>query len=384
MRVAGDWLNAPNTTALLSALGSPADTVLFVGGCVRNAVLGHRVADIDLATPMVPEEVMQRARDAGLWAIPTGLAHGTVTIVAGNARFEVTTFRKDIETDGRRAVVAFSTDIRDDAQRRDFSMNAIYAEPDGTIVDPLDGRFDLFARYVRFVGDPIDRIVEDYLRILRFFRIIAWYADARHGIDPAGLAACGALREGIGQIARERVGAEMRKLLSAPDPRAALAAMAASGVLNAVVPGAKAEPAQAVVALEKRLGVAPSWLRRLTAMGCDDPAEALKLPRAQNEALQAGKKALAKAERPAARAFRYGAEAARTAILIEATQGIDPPDDWQAQIARGAAATFPISGHDLVDKIGAGPALGKRLDAMRNDWIASDFALTREALLSGR
>ncbi|MEL6234954.1 MAG: CCA tRNA nucleotidyltransferase [Pseudomonadota bacterium] len=383
MRISGDWMVADTTSHVLAAIGAETDPVYFVGGCVRNAVLGQRVADIDLATPLVPEEVMRRARAAGLSAIPTGLSHGTVTVVADHARFEVTTFRKDIETDGRRAVVAFSTDIRDDAMRRDFTMNALYAEPDGTLIDPLDGRFDLFSRTVRFVGDPHDRIAEDYLRILRFFRIIAWYADPARGIDPAGLAACGALREGLGDIARERIGAEMRKLLAAPDPTAALTAMSEAGVLAQVLAAADAEAAISVIALEKRLRIAPSWLRRLTALGGQRPADAFKLPRAQAEALRAGRRALSHYEAPAARAFRHGAEAARTAILIEATRGMPLPDRWQDDVFRGAAATFPITGRDLTDKVAPGPALGARLEAMRNDWIASDFKLTRDALLSG-
>ena len=172
--------------------------------------------------------------------MPTGLAHGTVTVVAGGRPFEVTTFRRDVETFGRRAVVAFSTDLRDDAARRDFTMNALYVRPDGTVVDPLGGLPDLRAGRVRFVGDGAARIAEDYLRILRFFRFHAWYGDPAAGLDPDGLAACAALQDGLARLSRERVGAEVTKLLAAPDPAPAVGPMAAAGILARVLPGADA------------------------------------------------------------------------------------------------------------------------------------------------
>ncbi|RMH46068.1 MAG: CCA tRNA nucleotidyltransferase [Alphaproteobacteria bacterium] len=383
-RIAGPWLTDPATRAVLDAVAGPSgDPVYFVGGCVRDAVLGARVGDIDLATPVRPEEVMRRARAAGLRAVATGIDHGTVTVVAGHRGFEVTTFRRDVSTDGRRAVVAFSDDIREDAARRDFTMNAVYADPGGRLVDPLDARFDLFARIVRFVGDPHRRITEDYLRILRFFRMLAWHGDPARPPDPAGLAACAAHAGGLARIARERIGAEMRRLLAAPDPAPALAAMAASGVLGAVLPGADAAKLSALVAAERAAGVPPAWLRRLAALAPGaDAAERLRLSRAEARALAAIGAALARPEPPAARAHRHGAGAARDAILIEAAEGSPPPEGWRQDLARGAAARFPLSGRDLAAHLPPGPALGAELDRLREAWIAADFRLDRAALIA--
>ena len=210
---------------------------------------------------------MALAAAAGLAAVPTGIDHGTVTLLSDGQPFEVTTFRRDVETFGRHATVAFSTDIAEDAARRDFTMNALYAEPDGTLVDPLGGLADLRARRVRFVGDPARRIAEDYLRILRFFRIHAWYGDPAGGLDPEGLAACAALQEGLDSLSRERVGAEIAKLLAARDPAPAVAAMAATGILARVLPGADPRALAPLVHLEAGAGLAPRWQRRLAALG---------------------------------------------------------------------------------------------------------------------
>ena len=244
------WLEDPVTRAVCRALTGPGHQALFVGGCVRNALLGRPVADIDIATDATPEEVTALAGAAGLHPVPTGIEHGTVTVVAEGRPFEVTTFRRDVETFGRRAVVAYTRDIAEDAARRDFTMNALYAGPDGTVVDPLGGLPDLLARRVRFVGDPAARIAEDYLRILRFFRIHAWYGDPASGLDADGLAACAAAQGGLARLSRERVGAETAKLLAAADPAPAVAAMAAAGILARVLPGADATPLAALVHLE--------------------------------------------------------------------------------------------------------------------------------------
>ncbi len=285
-RIAADWLDEAPARAVTGALGASGHVVLYVGGCVRNALLGRAVADIDLATDAEPEAVMALAEAAGLRAIPTGIEHGTVTVLADGRPFEVTTFRRDVETFGRRAVVAFTSDIAEDAARRDFTMNALYARPDGAVVDPLGGLADLRAGRVRFVGEPSERIAEDYLRILRFFRIHAWYGDAEGGLDAEGLAACAAAVEGLGLISRERVGAEMAKLLAAPDPAPAVAAMAASGILGAVLPGADARALAPLVHAEAAAGVAPRWQRRLGAMGWqEDWADALRLSRSDARTL---------------------------------------------------------------------------------------------------
>jgi poly(A) polymerase len=351
---------------------------LLVGGCVRNALLGRAVADIDVATDARPETVMALAAAAGLKPVATGVEHGTVTVVAEGRPYEVTTFRRDVETFGRHAVVAFSDDIAEDAARRDFTMNALYARPDGKVVDPLGGLPDLLVRRVRFVGDPAGRIAEDYLRILRFFRIHAWYGDLAAGLDPAGLAACAAGQEGLGQLSRERVGAEIAKLLAAPDPAPSVAAMAETGILARVLPGADPRALAALVRIEAgRAG--PRWQRRLAALGWRrDWAEALRLSRADARALDASAAALAAGEPPAAAAYRHGAEAARDAALVAAArEGTAPPEALEAELARGAAARFPLRAAD-VDL--TGPALGRALRRLEEIWIDSDFTLAAHEL----
>ena len=257
MMVSGDWLTHPATQAVCAMLTQAGHQALFVGGCVRNALLGAPVNDIDISTDAVPTRVMELAQAAGLHAIPTGIDHGTITVVADHIPHEITTFRKDVETDGRRAVVAFSARVEDDAHRRDFTMNALYARPDGTIVDPLGGMADLNARRVRFIDDADLRIREDYLRILRYFRFHAWYGDPVAGMDPDALAAIAADLDGIATLSRERIGAEMLRLLAAPDPAPAMAAMRTTGALGAVIAGADDRALAPLVHLEAEQGLAP-------------------------------------------------------------------------------------------------------------------------------
>ena len=232
MRVSGDWIDTPATQAVCHAIEGAGHQALFVGGCVRNALLGRPVSDIDIATDADPHTVSDIAEKAGFKVAPTGIDHGTVTVIAQGIPHEVTTFRQDIETDGRRAVVAYSPHIEDDAARRDFTMNALYARRDGTVIDPLGGLPDLLARRLRFVGDADARIREDYLRILRFFRFHAIYGDPEGGIDAEGLAACARHAPAISGLSAERIGAEMRKLLAAEDPAPSVAAMERAGPEN--------------------------------------------------------------------------------------------------------------------------------------------------------
>ncbi len=378
-RIAGPWLEAASTKAVMAALAGGRHRALFVGGCVRNALIGRAVADIDIATDARPERVIALAEAAGLRAVPTGLAHGTVTLVAGGLPYEVTTFRRDVETFGRAATVAFTDDVTEDASRRDFTMNALYAEADGTVIDPLGGLADVFDRRVRFVGDPTARITEDWLRILRFFRFHAWYGDPARGLDPAGLAACAEGQAGLDQLSRERVGAEMTKLLAAPDPAPSVAAMAEAGILARVLPGADATRLADLVAVERTAEAAPRWQRRLAALGiATDWVDALRLSRADARALAAVAAVRGEARPPAAAAYRHGVDAARDGVLIEAAAAGDPaPAGLEAQLERGAAATFPLRAADLPLK---GPALGQALARLEEAWVASDFTLDADAL----
>jgi poly(A) polymerase len=380
MRLRADWIAEPPVRAVLAALGGRA---YFVGGCVRNALLGTEVTDIDFATPLRPEAVTERLEAAGLKAVPTGVEHGTVTAVAEGQGFEVTTFRADVETFGRHAVVRFTEDMAEDAARRDFTMNALYADAEGDVLDPIGGLPDLLARRVRFIGRAEDRIREDYLRILRFFRFSAWYAAGP--LDPVGLAASAALADGIEALARERIGQEIRKLLAAPDPARAVAAMAETGVLARCLPGADAAALPALLALEAAAGGAPDWVRRLALVGgeAEAMAGALRLSKAETRRLATVRKLAEEGPAPAVAAEAAGAEAARSGLLVRlARAGASLPPGFEAEIARGAGARFPLAAGDLIEAgMAPGPAIGRGLAAARAAWIASDFTLDRQALL---
>jgi poly(A) polymerase len=381
-RLEAPWLTAPATRSVVAALGGAGVGVWFVGGCVRNALLGAAVSDIDIATNAPPDRVVAACEDAGLQTVPTGIDHGTVTVVVHGTPFEVTTFRRDVDTDGRRATVAFGTDLAEDARRRDFTMNALYATAEGEIVDPVGGLADLKARRLRFIGDATARIREDYLRILRFFRFHAWYADTSQGFDPEALAAIAATLDGLDRLSRERVGAEMRKLLAAADPAPEVAVMDRLGVLAHVLPGADPTPLAPLVHLEDALALHPDAMRRLAALGGDDPAERLRLSNADDRRRALVRNGALDGTGPGELAWRHGAEVARDAALVRSAMlGAPLPPDMEAAIARGAAAVFPVRAADLMPDL-TGPALGARLARLEAAWIASDFALDRDALLA--
>lgn len=381
MKVSGDWISAPATQSVCTALTKSGYHALFVGGCVRNALLGVPVGDIDIATDALPQEVIRLAADAGLKPVPTGFDHGTITVVSNGKPHEVTTFREDIDTFGRHAHVAFGTDLHADARRRDFTMNALYARADGTVIDPLRGINDLIERRVRFIGDGETRIKEDYLRILRFFRFHAQYGDPKAGIDADALAACAAHLDGLDRLSRERVGAEMCKLLAAADPAPSVAAMQMTGVLNAILPGADIQALAPLVHLESGTNTAPSALRRLSALGGEDIPDRLRLSRAETRRLKLLRDGASAAMPPAEIGYRYGATDGIDMLLLRAAL-LDAPLDPNAldDLERGANAAFPVKPSDLMPDY-TGPALGQRLQELEDRWIASGFKLGREHLL---
>ena len=381
MRIEEPWISAPETQAVCAVLSKAGYQALFVGGCVRNALLGAEVHDIDISTDARPETVIELAAAAGLKPVPTGIDHGTVTVVAGHVPHEVTTFRRDVETFGRHAVVAYADTAEEDAHRRDFTMNALYATPEGEVVDPLGGLADLRARRVRFIDDAEERIREDYLRILRFFRFHAWYGDPEEGLDPEGLAACAAFSAGLETLSKERIGAELKKLLSAPDPAPSVAAMAQAGVLGHVLPGADARSLPVLVHLEQEEGVAPDGIRRLALLGGEDPAGHLRLSRAEARRIATLREGLGGAEPPAALGYALGEEAARDMLLLRAALFEAPlPQGWREEIAHGAAQVFPVRAADLMPEL-EGPALGARMKELEARWVASGFTLTKSQLL---
>lgn len=380
MRLTGAWIEAAHVQRVLAMLAAGGHLAFLVGGCVRNAALGTAVSDIDIATDARPEQVVALAEAAGLRAVPTGIEHGTVTVIADHEPHEITTFRRDIETFGRHATVAFSTRIEEDAARRDFTMNALYARADGTVLDPLgEGLADLAARRLRFVGDPGQRIREDYLRILRFFRFTAWYGAPEEGFDAEGLAACAMLAEGIERLSRERVGHEMRKLLGAPDPAPAVAAMATTGILPHVLPGADPAALAPLVHLEAGLPADP--IRRLAVLGGTDPAERLRLSKPEARRLERLREGALSGAGPAVLGYRLGARDGLDAVLLQAAlTGMPPAETSRNRVEFGAAQRFPVQAADLMPAL-QGAALGARLKELETRWIASGFALDRAALL---
>jgi poly(A) polymerase len=378
LRLDAEWLHRPGTQSVLGLLDRAGYRALVVGGCVRNAVMGLAGGDVDVATDALPETVMTLAEGAGFRALPTGIEHGTVTLVIDSIPYEVTTFRRDVETDGRRAVVAFSDRIEDDARRRDFTMNALYTDSSGALLDPISGLADAQARRVRFIEDPAQRIAEDHLRILRFFRFLAWYGDPALGPDPEGLAACAEAVSGLDSLSRERVGSEVKKLLSASDPAPAVAALASIGGLARVLPGADATFLAPLVHLETLADLTPDPMRRLAALGGE--VTDLRLSRAESRRIRDIRAALAMDAAAAVSGYRFGAETACDALLIRAATLGQPLDAAQLDAARfGARQSFPVVAADLPHL--SGPALGRELRALESRWVASGFALSRDQLI---
>ena len=373
MQLRADWLTHSGTIAVFDALGT--HKAWFVGGCVRNGLLEQPVDDIDITTDATPEIVMECAEAAGLRAMPTGIDHGTVTVIAHDKPHEITTLRRDIETDGRHAKVAFSTRLEEDAARRDFTINALYATRDGAVIDPNGaGLDDLQARRLRFIGDPAQRITEDYLRILRFFRFHAWYADPEGGIDAEGLAACASHLDGLDRLAAERVTTELMKLLTAPDPAPSVAAMEQSGVLTAILPGASTR------LLTLLSGSEPDTdpIRRLAAL-TDAPNLRLSKSDATQHALYRAE--MATGTSPGELGYRHGADAARNIVLLRAALFEQPTDPAAMNAAiHGAQQVFPVKAADLMPEL-QGPALGERLKTLEQRWIDSGFTLTKQALI---
>ncbi|MBL4769301.1 MAG: CCA tRNA nucleotidyltransferase [Rhodobacteraceae bacterium] len=377
--VHGKWLSNPATQLVFSALTAEGAQVLFVGGCVRNALLGVPVSDVDIATDAHPETVMKLAKAADIKTIPTGIEHGTVTLIKGGIPHEVTTFRRDVATDGRRAVVAFSDTIQDDAARRDFTMNALYAGIDGVVIDPLGGLPDLTARRVRFIGSATARIQEDYLRSLRYFRFQAWYGDPNKGFDVDALAAIAKNLDGLEQLSVERVGAEMVKLLNAADPSQAVAVMRQTGVLVRVLTGADDRALGPLIHLEALSETSPNAMRRLAVLG---GAEGLRLSKSQLATVGRLRDAATGTMGPGELGYRIKYDEARDAMLLRSALLELPWDPAFLQaVQTGSDAKFPIKAKDLMPAF-KGPELGKKLADLTQSWIASDFTMTRQDLLS--
>jgi poly(A) polymerase len=365
---------------LLAALARGGIAARFVGGCVRNWVLGRPVDDIDIAVDKPPETVMRVLEAADLKVVPTGLKHGTVTAIVKGRPFELTTLRRDVETDGRRAVVAFTDDWLEDARRRDFTINAMYADPDGTIWDPFDGRADLLAGRVRFIGDPDQRIAEDHLRVLRFFRFYAWFGQPP--MDGPAFEACRRNAGTLGALSAERVAKELLRLLAAPAPADAVEALAEAGALDHWLPEyAGTACLRALIARED----AADPLRRLAAI-LTPPAEAvakrLKLSTQASLRLQLMLEPDVAGDTKNVRAaiYRLGTSLFIDRLLLKG------PADWREALASARTWTppeLPISGADaLALGLKPGPQVGALLEAVERWWIDTDFSADRAACLA--
>jgi poly(A) polymerase len=370
-KISDAWLVNADTQAVMQALADAGYLAYFVGGSVRNTILGLPVSDIDIATSATPDEAAKAAQRVKLTVIPTGVEHGTITVLSGGIGHQVTSFRKDVITDGRHAQVAFSRSMEDDAKRRDFTMNAIYADAGGNLFDPVGGIADLLQGQVRFIEDADQRIREDYLRILRYFRFSAGFSAPENGFDPQVLAAIAKNIDGLDRLSAERITAEMLKLLESIDPAPALAAFSAVGGLNRILPGADTATIGVLVHLEAINDITPTAIRRLAAMGAD--LSRLKLSNKQSKHIAMIHDCLAKTEDLKSGTYRFGADVAMDAVLIGAASvGQDLPRDWKQQIDIGKKAKFPIRADDLMPKF-QGKALGEKLQALEEVWIASGF-----------
>jgi len=386
------WMVEPATCAVLAALLAGGVEARFVGGSVRDALLGKQIGDIDIATPASPERVIELLEKAGIKVVPTGLAHGTVTAVVPPRHFEITTLRRDVETYGRRARVAFDADWAADAARRDFTINAIFLTPDGTLHDPVGGLADLRARRIRFVGDPATRIAEDVLRLLRYYRFEARFGNGA-GDGPAR-AACRAAAHSLPLLSAERVAQELAKLLETPDPIAVLRMMQEDGVLAVVLPEARRlkrlqrlieiEPAadpllrlaalievdsEGATALAARLRFSNAWRDGLRGLSPPWPVDQRGDVREQRRAL-----------------YRLGVERYRDVVWLMAAEGevsrsrltrlLDLAGGWTPPV-------FPLDGRDVTTLgIPTGERVGRLLAAVRDWWEAGDFTADRGACLA--
>ena len=401
------WFRQPGLIRVLDLLNHEGEARV-VGGAVRNSLMGLPVSDMDIATTLRPETVQQRAEAAGVKCVPTGIRHGTVTLVLDGHPYEVTTLRRDVETDGRHAQVEFTDDWRADAERRDLTINALYADREGRVHDYVGGVEDIRNAHIRFIGHAADRIAEDHLRILRFFRFFAHYGRGRP--DQEGIRACAAARERIRQLSAERIWAEMKKLLSAKDPFRALLWMRTAGVLTVVLPETEKWGIDAVpdlVAAEARFGWAPDPLLRLSAIVPPDAerieamAVRLRLSTAERAALTdfaacpavGDELSDAQLDRLLYRQGAGGVAGRLRMALAKAAAGSGNGPDELARIGRLSALldraqtwrrpVLPVRGADLIAAgVPAGPEIGEKLTRLEDTWVSSNFRLTRDELLA--
>lgn len=420
------WLVNDDLQTLMAAFEDAGHQIYVVGGCVRDTVLARdrtlryermsstdwgdirtpplpdgigyysHVKDVDLSTCARPETTIEiikslpEFRGTRWKAVPTGIDHGTITAVSamGSIPYEITTFRTDVETDGRHATVAFSDDMTDDAVRRDFTINAFYADRHGKVYDVVGGSTDLAARRVRFIGDPLKRIEEDYLRILRFFRFTASIGKRDDGIDADGLAACALLADGLDGVSRERIGAEMTRIIGNWSAAPIIGSMEQSGVLNRILPGASVLTLARLIDLEEHYPIEGRMLppkdvpTRLAALGCEDVVDRLRLSNEHAKKIELVRQEAGAATPPHELGYRHGYWPAVHCLLLRWASLLQPFDDAVLEdMWTGSVAKFPVVAADLMPEL-SGKALGDRLRQLETAWIASKFEMTKQRLLA--
>ena len=376
------WLRNPSAQKLSKLYKSFGYQVLFVGGCVRNTILKMPVTDIDLATDAQPEEIIKIAKENNIRFVPTGLAHGTITLIIDNKNYQITTFRTDFDHDGRYAKVEFTESLLLDASRRDLTINALYCNHVGEVIDPLNGLDDIKKQKIKFIGNPNERIKEDNLRILRFFRFQAIYGNKNLEIDSIALEACHNHKSKLAALSKERITSELRKILSAPNPLEVIIKMNETGVLNELFQNVSIDSLEAYLKTEEKFKININWLGRLLSLQVTQEEESLKLTRCEFKFLKQTKSAIENQIHVLEFSYYNGVENGKIySILQNFRHNIILSKNLLNQINSLATKKFPITAKDLMPEI-SGKKLGEALRSLEDRWIKSNFTLSKKELLA--
>ena len=376
------WLRNPSAQKLSKLYKNFGYQVLFVGGCVRNTILKMPVTDIDLATDAQPEEIIKIAKENNIRFVPTGLAHGTITLIIDNKNYQITTFRTDFDHDGRYAKVEFTESLLLDASRRDLTINALYCNHVGEVIDPLNGLDDIKKQKIKFIGNPNERIKEDNLRILRFFRFQAIYGNKNLEIDSIALEACHNHKSKLAALSKERITSELRKILSAPNPLEVIIKMNETGVLNELFQKVSIDSLEAYLKTEEKFKININWLGRLLSLQVTQEEESLKLTRCEFKFLKQTKSAIENQIHVLEFSYYNGVENGKIySILQNFRHNIILSKNLLNQINSLATKKFPITAKDLMPEIN-GKKLGKALRSLEDRWIKSNFTLSKKELLA--
>ena len=376
------WLRNPSAQKLSKLYKNFGYQVLFVGGCVRNTILKMPVTDIDLATDAQPEEIIKIAEENNIRFVPTGLAHGTITLIIDNKNYQITTFRTDFDHDGRYAKVEFTESLLLDASRRDLTINALYCNHVGEVIDPLNGLDDIKKQKIKFIGNPNERIKEDNLRILRFFRFQAIYGNKNLEIDSIALEACHNHKSKLAALSKERITSELRKILSAPNPLEVIIKMNETGVLNELFQNVSIDSLEAYLKTEEKFKININWLGRLLSLQATQEEESLKLTRCEFKFLKQTKSAIENQIHVLEFSYYNGVENGKIySILQNFRHNIILSKNLLNQINSLATKKFPITAKDLMPEI-RGKKLGEALRSLEDRWIKSNFTLSKKDLLA--